>query len=485
MSMSLRRLRRTAAALALGLGAAGAAVAQEPAASPLPPAGAAMPAAALATPAAAPPLAATPPPAADYAAILQRLAAVQAELDAQKAMLDALSRSEPEREQPLRLYGFVDTGVQKSFIPSSSLAAAVISSPNTFVLGNVNLYFDARPVEDWGALIEVRLTNLPNGASSSSALGSSLSGGTVVKSNTEVFDPTSASGGWSLIKWGGIVLERAYVEWKGSDRFTLRAGSFLTPFGIWNVDHGTPTTISLMLPQFEATEMFPTHQVGLEALGGFKSDPWDIGYALYLSNGRTPGALSLTEQKTVGGRLTFRNRRLRLTLGFSGYTGRVVDQQEQLQATGAIGVTIAETVAYQESAFGADLSLDAGPLRVRSEFAFRAVRYDQGKHELFLGVPGLYQASRNEWDWYGLAAWQLPFFGLEPFLYGETYHVPTPGFDGVITLSAGLNIHFNPAVQLKTQYEYGMFFEDLGSLRGGAASKGNPHFLTARLVVAF
>ena len=55
-------------------------------------------------------------------------------------------------------------------------------------------------------------------------------------------------------------------------------------------------------------------------------------------------------------------------------------------------------------------------------------------------------------------AHQLPWAGLEPFLGGEVQQQPSVVADGVVVASAGVNIHFNPAVQLKTQLTRAMFF---------------------------
>ena len=119
-----------------------------------------------------------------------RLAEVEAEL----ARIRASSESQMEsdiasdtKEPVFRLYGFIDMGLQKLW-STNPVEAAPVST--TFVLGNVNLYFDFHPAQDWSSLIEVRLTNYPQGAVDTTA-------------------PDPANGVDSTVRWGAIILERA------------------------------------------------------------------------------------------------------------------------------------------------------------------------------------------------------------------------------------------------------------------------------------
>ena len=49
---------------------------------------------------------------------------------------------------PIRLYGWIDAGVQRWFTGGNALLGTVApSEATTFVLGNINLYLDIQPVE--------------------------------------------------------------------------------------------------------------------------------------------------------------------------------------------------------------------------------------------------------------------------------------------------------------------------------------------------
>ena len=50
-----------------------------------------------------------------------------------------------------------------------------------------------------------------------------------------------------------------------------------------------------------------------------------------------------------------------------------------------------------------------------------------------------------------LVANQLPWAGIEPYLWAELMTLPTPIGDGVLVTSLGVNVHFNAAITWKTQ----------------------------------
>jgi hypothetical protein len=407
-----------------------------------------------------------------------------AQLEAERALraseAQAVAGQEAEERSVVRLYGFADAGLQR-MMPRSTSALNLImpSRETTFVLGNLNLYIDAQPTERWSVLIETRLTNEPNGL-----LGTCATLGPCKPQSTFGYE-TSSPVGWSPIRWGSIILERAYLQWRYADLLEVRVGRFLTPFGIWNIDHGSPTLISLMLPNFEVNEMIPIQLTGLEVLGATAIGDWTAGYHAHVSNGRTSGQQDFTDDKMLGARLYLRRTYpLRWGIGLSGLTGRNVDQVRVVQSLLPYRVGRQQTVSYRESTGGLDLSLDAGPLRLRAEYAIRRVDYAPGQRDTHYDVPNAFNANRLEWNTYVLAAYQLPWLGLEPFVYGEIYRVPTFLSEGAIMPSAGFNIHFNTYAQLKTQYMM-VHFTELPDIFSGKYKEHDVHVLSTRLVLAF
>jgi hypothetical protein len=387
------------------------------------------------------------------------LKAIRAELDELRAAADAGTAGDAslQKEPVVRVFGFIDMGLQKLW----STGNVVGTNAATFVLGNINLYFDFHPAEDWSSLIEVRLTNYPGDAASLA------------------LDPANGTGD-DTVRWGGIVLERAYMQWQKHDTFGVRVGEILTPYGIWNVDHGSPTLIAIERPEFVTAELWPAHQLGIEAFGRFDRllpDPWQLEYHGYVSNGRTPG-LDPTDDKMLGGRIiASRTRPYPMAFGLS-----VMDGSHTETDVSADVIPVATNVAYEEMGIAADASIDLGHLRLRSELITRRIHYTPGEHAL-TDVPGVFAVNAIDSAGYVLAAYRIPSTRFEPYLYGEGYRVPTPEGDLQLTGSIGFNTYFTPAIQLKLQYSHTQtYLTDGLSLTREPSSED---FLAAKLVMGF
>jgi hypothetical protein len=390
------------------------------------------------------------------------------------AAAEALTADETQEEPKLQIYGFMDTGLSWWMVTDEKIAHVVPTTAATFLHGNTNIYVDARPAPRWRGLIETRLTLFPHGHYLYNSVGPSR------HLSNRIYDTTSPSGR-DLINWGSIVLERSQVEWFYSDKLTLIAGMFVTPWGIWNVDHGTPTTISLLLPSMLVQEAIPKQQTGVQAVGSLHLPPLEFGYRLFVSNGRTTTQFDFSNDKAIGGRLFLRRLgKITATLGVSGIwsTTQEVEKNVGLDAMGKVDITSKVIWAFAEWTGGADLAVDWGNFRLRSELAVRRVQFEEGKHRPILTIPGATEPNRFEHYIYVIAAYRLGWF--EPYVFWETGDmgvnaevVPMKGW----TRSLGVNLHLNAAAQLKLQYAE-MLFENVSGMH-------NTHFLVTRLVLAF
>jgi hypothetical protein len=381
---------------------------------------------------------------------------------------------------PFRIYGFADFGLNHAWLGKNSFLHGLVPEETTFTLGNLNLYFHFQPDPVWQVLTEIRFTAYPDGVETS--LASPL-GTAYARTSTQVVDVASPATAFKF-RWGSVLIERAYAQYSYSEHLNVRVGQFLTPYGIWNVDHGTPTLIALMMPHFVAAEIFPARQIGVALQGSLLKDAWEFGYDAYISNGRTATQLDFTNNKAFGLRVkAARLAPLPLTVGSSFYYGQIDDIDKRIASFAPFRVERDIIVEGTELGVGLDVSLDIAALRVRSEGVMRMTRYTDGKRPAFvMGPPGSRKADNNEYDAYLLAAYRLPFLGLEPFLYGEYNHVVSPYGDDQTVLALGLNIHFSPFAQLKNELARALFF-DLNA--HGHFADNDLTLLFSRLAVAF
>ena len=424
-------------------------VAPEPTAAPTPsPDGVepAAPSASPATPTAAAPAPVAAPTAADDAAADAEASVLEKELVEKATGDDGLK---------LDVYGFAD------FTYGLAVKKFAFGPPhNSFAVGNLNLYLASNLGDKWRSLAEVRFSYLPHGVNQVDETGQ------IKRIDTTVADYTDLG---RTKRWGGIMIERAYLEYLAHPMLNIRAGHFLTPYGIWNVDHGSPVIIGVRRPFIVGEAMIPESQTGLELYGTYHLDPVQLGYHLTLSNGRGPidTYQDLNGNKAIGGRL-FAHADTpagAVTLGLSGYSGRYTDASQQygIDANGDFTVSYPVTLDYNELSLGADLKWEYGGLLVQSEAMMNDVVYDQMRPPavVFAGPPG-FLADYRRLGAYGLAGYRFDWGGIMPFAGLEYYN--NPGSNGSIGKSAafwgGLNVRPTARVVLKAQYTYSWFPDD-------------------------
>lgn len=396
------------------------------------------------------PAASTPaaPASADLAANDQ--SAANAEVVDTAAIEQELTQSASATDAyKLDLYGFAD------FTYGQSIEKFAFGRPNdSFAVGNLNLYLASSLGDSWKTLAEVRFTYLPHGSTPVDPTGQAKRVDTTSNDYNDLNRP---------VRPGGVIIERAYLEYQAHPLLNIRAGHFLTPYGIWNVDHGTPVIIGARRPYVVGAELLPESQTGLEIYGTHHLEPFLVGYHFTLSNGRGPidTYQDLNTNKALGGRLYAHADTPAggFTLGFSGYTGRYTDKTDQYIIDSAGKLTIAHPITsdYKEASLAADLKWELGGFLLQSEAIMNDVVF-QGHRpvdQLALSGPPGFTPDYRRIGVYGLTGYRFEFLGIMPFGGLEYYDAGIGGpFGQSAAFWGGLNVRPTPRVVLKAQYTY-------------------------------
>jgi hypothetical protein len=429
---------------------------------------------AAAPPVAADPAAASAPATADASAASTAQAASQDE----QALLDATSALMLAQEQPsypkLSLYGFADFSASKVWLPHDTLLNEHINTHPSFWVGNTNVYIDSQISQRARSLIEVRLTLLPNGSTA-------IDGTTqrVLRTSTAVSDATIIG---RETAWGGIFLERVVLSYDFHQLATLTVGRFITPWGIWNIDHGSPALISVTAPLMLDDQWIPRRQTGMQLSGSWDWSAIRAGYFLTISNGRGPadGFRDYDNNKAVGGRFFASTHALgELTLGTTWYYGMATDPHTQFVRAKADGTDAhVETVAktqYKELAIGGDLKWEYRGLLLVGEVLALQRQYANGGQVANFGEKGLVplpngdtrtdlSADSINWGAYSILGYRLPWYGVMPFVDFELNRSGKVPSNGLFVTQTGLNIRPEPGLVVKLVAAYVRFLDPDGSL---------------------
>jgi hypothetical protein len=384
------------------------------------------------------------PPGADL-----ELAALQAELAAPD--LSSLDSGGPK----LSLYGFADFTYTVLVGERSPLLAWY----PTFAVGNFNLYLSTEFTPTWRSLAEVRFLYLPNGQLAPSDASSFNPAAVRVDTSTADYADVNRP-----LRWGGVEIERIWLEHTVSNLLTLRIGQWLTPYGIWNVDHGSPAIVGVFRPYIVGEGMFPERQTGIEGYGSFYVDATQVGYHLTLSNGRGPidAYQDLDHNKAVGARLFVHNDSLlgTFTVGVSGYRGTYSDRPGNPIVFDADGLSLSKvlTSRYEELALAADLKWEWEELLLQSEVIVSDQAYPDGLRPAGFQWPGLppnYLPDNRRKGFYVLMAYRTPWWNIMPFVIGQMYVNPLVTNANILEL--GLNVRVLPEIVLKAEFIHVVF----------------------------
>jgi hypothetical protein len=354
----------------------------------------------------------------------------------------------------VKIYGFGDVNYRHMLVPDDSPWLLYLNRHPSVFVGHLNMYLDAQLSERWRALTEIRFTYSPHGAWRTDGAGLATQ------------DDTSAADYADFTRdhpVGSIMIERAWVEYGALPFLSIQAGQFLTPYGIWNVDHGSPVIIGVTPPFIIGAELLPAQQVGILAHGSVDLvDDLELGYALGLSNGRTNFSAyeDMDDSKAVTARLSATHRGLgELTLGATAYFGRNTRTTRQIYFVGTSPKSRENIVdQYDELAYAADLKWVYAGLHLQTEWLANERRYTEAGRPL---TDGGLEADRRDWGGYALVGYRTPLLGIMPYVKGE--YSPDPALraigvqQNVALVTGGLNVRPVPRVVLKGEYTYGTF----------------------------
>ena len=392
--------------------------------------------------------------------------------EAELAVL-GLSTADDGLDTDLHFSGFMDVNAAQLLNPHEALLnTRVFGTEASFFVGHLNLYVTKNLTESFSMMAEIRFSYAPNGAQELVV--------SAAPANTEVID---YSGAGASVRWGSITIERAYGEWSPLPFLSLRLGAFLTPYGIWNVDHGSPVFIPVMRPYAVNGAFFPERQTGLEALGRLGLTPnLTVRYHLTLSNGLGPISeyRDLDSNKGIGGRLALEY----IGLG----TFQVGGSALYAQTSGGVpslginanGTALALNETASERAYVTSVAADVlwkyRGLHLQGEWVGQRWDYTtSGRRRLAtagqLGIPAnAVAADTFNWAGYVLVGYRLPWLGIMPFATIEYQRsIPFGILAETVFGQVGLNIRPADAVVVKLEYHAAFSGSDVTNVKYVAA----------------
>ncbi len=395
----------------------------------------------------------------------QRIDRLELELTDTRQQLESMQLEEMqeladiETDRTLSVYGFLDASFHKYFVDEGGLFDGLINEHPFFTTQNLNLYFASEMTETLSALAEIKFTYLPLGYER----GLTVPGFTEYeRTDTSVIDPRDNT----TLRLGGISIERMHVTWQPADYFGVMVGRYLTPFGIWNIDHGSPVIISVRPPHGQTSRFVPLEQTGIQLLGQlYPASELFFDYALTLSNGRGPAdsVIDYDDNKGLGLRLKLSHKGIdhEVAIGTYGYMGDFTDIEREVVSFGPFDVDEVVSTHYEELAGSIDLLLEYKDLRLQSEYFRRRVEYTMHGPSIFgTGPPGQLQPNFIQYDIYVMLAYTLPLeswlgeMKLTPYVFYE--YAESDDSDDPVSqvINAGLNFKPSPYLVLKAEQSF-------------------------------
>ncbi len=231
-----------------------------------------------------------------------------------------------------RFYGFADMSFHKYFFKDNAFIQIKNEYSNKFEYSfdHLNLYSDFSPNNQIRMLFEIGYEHIPNYLQYSRGKILSVSGQSDDTLIPAIPSPADQNGGKELFN-----IERAILQLKLNQYARLSFGKFITPAGIWNVDHGSPVILTSRQPtQFSIVKIYPKAQIGIMEEGNLFLGDVDLSYSIYASTGRNEIQIENPKDVAVGGQLVCNLPFLdEFRIGATAYTGILRESAEYLHIT--------------------------------------------------------------------------------------------------------------------------------------------------------
>lgn len=422
-------------------------------------------------------------------------------------------------EKKFDLYGFMDLTLNRLVVEDNNpLMTEGFDNDWRFRVGNVQLYTDFQPHNRVRALIETGFHWQPHGEYDPGTLyrfehplfGTIITNdlSTIIPTNTTPIDnPETHSNTLNLTARGevplvNVALHRAWAEYNFNQYVNIRAGKFITPAGIWNVDHGSPVIVTVRQPfQTGMIEVFPKSQSGIMTLGSTYIGDYDLDYKLYLSSGRDVQSIREPKDIAVGGNLKFKAVDAGVEVGLSAYTGleraedryTVIGLEPNSDGITEMTDSIFVKMKSREHCFGLDAKWNYKGALLQGEFNFNKLKNLLNNN-----------AETKVTAFYGLAGYKfrvnkkmslMPYFLYENIAGDNAYdrdakvavnpvNIISTGFvDKLGTVCTGVNMNLFTNTNLKLEYAWLNFDKDGSTDKQNEASDFS--VISLQLALAF
>ncbi len=373
------------------------------------------------------------------------------------AAFEEFDTSSDDFQRVLEVYGFFDIGISRNFVPDGDMTNNMLGETATFSSTHLNLYLKSQMTENLGALVELRFSFLPQGQETFIPFS---------RKDTSVQDPVTLE----QYTQGGVGIERLQVTWQRWDFFGVTVGRFLTPFGIWNIDHGSTVIIPKMPPYILLSNPVPLSQMGMQVHGRFYPARNNyLDYAITLSNSRGPmeDVFDLSDNKALGLRLrwSYEGEDVEVAFGGYGYLGETTNNNKvQLMRYSRLGYAYEDTEKFTEYTGTLDFIIKVYGVHFQAEYARGLEKYDVHPKRMApvanMSMPdGSHVPDHIKQVGYVLLAWTLPlekFIGhakITPYFVGE-FSDADDSWDTVKSFMVRCGINFRPNSFLVLKAEY-------------------------------